>query len=128
MKIIGIGTDIAEISRIENMLEKHGDFFLKRIYTDQEIQYSHSGKHMGEHLAGRWAAKEAVLKTLGTGWIAGIDWKDVEVKNDSAGKPEIILSGGALKKAKELGGNQVMISITHSGEYAAAFAILTGND
>lgn len=128
MKIIGIGTDITEISRIERMFEKHGDYFLKRIYTAEEIRYSLYGKHREEHLAGRWAAKEAVLKALGTGWIAGIDWKDVEVRNNQAGKPEIILSGGAQKMAEKLGGNHIMISITHSADYAVAFAILTGND
>lgn len=128
MKIIGIGTDITEISRIERMFEKHGDYFLNRIYTEEEIQYSRYGKHQGEHLAGRWAAKEAVLKALGTGWITGIDWKDVEVRNNKAGKPEVFLSGGAKKLAENLGGNHIMISITHSGDYAVAFAVLTGND
>lgn len=124
MRILGIGTDITEISRIEQMSEKHKDHFLERVYTETELAYSRTGKQSGEHLAGRWAAKEAVLKAFGTGWTSGITWKDIEVRNEISGKPSIHLSGGAKTIADSLGADNVLISISHSGNTAIAFAIL----
>lgn len=127
MNIIGIGTDITEIVRIERMLEKHPERFSAGVYTESELRYSNSKSHRSEHLAGRWAAKEAVLKAIGTGWIGGITWKDVEVTNNSAGKPSIVLTGGAKKVADSLGISEVQISISHGKEYAIAFAIAIGS-
>lgn len=123
MKVFGIGTDIIECPRIGRMLDKHGDHFVKRVYTDREIRYSSDRKNSAEHFAGRWAAKEAVLKTLGTGWIAGIAWTDVEVVNEFGGKPTIRLHGGAAEIAMEKGIAEIQISISHCKSHAVAFAI-----
>ncbi|MDA1180440.1 MAG: holo-ACP synthase, partial [Planctomycetota bacterium] len=79
MRVIGIGTDIIECLRIAQMIERHGDQFINRVYTDYEMEYCRARKASTQHYAGRWAAKEAVLKALGTGWIRGITWRDVEV-------------------------------------------------
>ena len=81
MNIIGIGTDIVECLRIAQMIERHGELFITRVYTPHEIQYCQSRKQATQHFAGRWAAKEAVLKALGTGWRRGISWRDVEIRN-----------------------------------------------
>ncbi|MDO5553450.1 MAG: holo-ACP synthase [Planctomycetia bacterium] len=123
MNIIGIGTDITEISRIDRMTARHADYFLHRVFTDAELAYSLSAKRSGERLAGRWAAKEAVLKALGTGWAAGISWQDVEVTRDASGKPDIRLHGAAQKVADSLGISHIFISISHCDCHAIAYAI-----
>lgn len=123
MRVIGIGTDIIECERISRMLLRHRDNFVRMVFTDLENQYCSSRKNSNQHYAGRWAAKEAVLKALGTGWISGIAWTDVEVVNQSGGKPIINLHNGANKIANNLGINEIQISITHCEAYAVAFAI-----
>lgn len=123
MNIIGIGTDIIECERINRMIQRHEDHFIKRVYTEREIRYCSDRKNLDQHFAGRWAAKEAVLKALGTGWIAGIAWTDVEVINELGGKPTIELHGGATEIAKEKGIREIQISITHCKSHAVAFAV-----
>ncbi len=81
MEILGIGTDIIECPRIGKMIENHGELFLRRIYTEREIRYCQSRKHAIEHFAGRWAAKEAILKAMGTGRSHGIAWTNIEVRH-----------------------------------------------
>lgn len=125
--VIGIGTDIIECSRIAQMIEKHGDVFLKKVYTADEIAYSSGRKAAVQHYAGRWAAKEAVLKAVGTGWAHGIQWTDVEVVNQQGGKPTIVLRKKALELCNEQGIQQMMISISHCKEYATAYATAVGN-
>src|SRR6266403_6136469 len=95
MDIVGIGTDIVECLRIARMIEQHGELFLTRVYTPREVRYCQSRKHATQHFAGRWAAKEAVLKALGTGWRRGISWRDVEIRNLKSGSPTMALYGGA---------------------------------
>jgi len=121
--VVGIGTDIIECERIGGMLEKHGDEFLRRVFTDREVAYCGDRKMSEVHYAGRWAAKEAVLKVLGTGWAKGIQWTDVEVVNLASGAPSVILSNRALEIAQGLGIEQVQVSISHCKAYATAFAI-----
>ena len=128
MRIIGIGTDITECVRIEKMLQRHGAHFLEHVFTEREISYSSSKKRSSEHFAGRWAAKEAVLKALGTGWIGGITWKDVEVVNEIGGRPRIVLCGGAQATADQLGISEVQISISHCSSHAIAYAVAVGED
>ena len=128
MEIIGIGTDIIECLRIAQMIEKHGEQFVNRVYTPREIEYSSSRKSATQHYAGRWAAKEAVLKAIGTGWIKGITWRDVEVENQFGGKPVINLSGGALESSKKRGIDQIMISISHCRSHATAYALAIKHD
>ncbi len=121
--IIGLGTDIIEIPRIAEMIQRHGELFLTRIYTDEEIRHCQLRKHSTQHFAGRWAAKEAVMKVLGTGFIKGIGWKDVEVKNLKSGRPIMHLSGGALRRAEGIGIGEVLITISHCRAYATATAV-----
>lgn len=128
MNIVGIGTDIVECQRIDQMLQKHGEIFVRRVYTDHEIEYCTTRKAATQHFAGRWAAKEAVLKVIGTGWARGIAWRDVEVKNEPGGKPFIVLSGGARDVARDLGISQMMISISHCKKFATAYAMGVGKD
>ena len=121
--VIGIGTDIVECDRIGQMLQKHGDTFLQRVFTSDEIAYCSRHQIPDQHYAGRWAAKEAVLKVLGTGWAKGIQWTDVEVVRDAAGAPSIRLENRAAEIAKELKIRSVLISISHCKAFATAFAI-----
>lgn len=123
MKIFGIGTDIVECSRIAAMLERHGEYFLERVYTPREIAYCQKHRASVERFAGRWAAKEAILKALGTGWRRGISWLDVEVCNQASGQPRVVLEGAALEYAARRGLREVQISISHCRAYASAFAI-----
>ncbi|MDA0657723.1 MAG: holo-ACP synthase [Planctomycetota bacterium] len=126
MRVIGIGTDIIECLRIAQMIERHGDQFINRVYTDYEMEYCRARKASTQHYAGRWAAKEAVLKALGTGWIRGITWRDVEVRNHVGGKPTIALAGGARETCEKLGIVDMQISISHCRTHATAFAIAIG--
>jgi holo-[acyl-carrier protein] synthase len=105
------------------MIERHGELFINRVYTPYEIQYCQCRKQSTQHFAGRWAAKEAVLKALGTGWVKGISWRDVEVRNADGGKPSIMLSGGALEVAQQLRLRQMLISISHCRSHATAYAL-----
>src|SRR5690606_14437549 len=121
--IVGLGTDIVEITRIGQMIERHGELFLQRVYTEGEIRYCQQRKEGMQHYAGRWAAKEAVMKTLGTGFTKGIGWQDIEVVSLRSGQPEIHLSGGAKEFAAQRGIDQVLITISHCRAYATATAV-----
>jgi holo-[acyl-carrier protein] synthase len=123
MEILGIGTDIVECPRIGRMIEQHGELFLRRVYTEREIRYCQARKHAIEHFAGRWAAKEAILKAIGTGWARGICWTDLEVRNGSGGKPEVLVRGAAKDAAIERGIGDILVSISHCRTYATAHAI-----
>ena len=128
MAIVGIGTDIVECLRIARMIERHGELFLNRVYTPDEIEYCSSRKAATQHYAGRWAAKEAVLKAMGTGLAGGIVWQDMEIRNDSAGRPILALGGVAREKFEELGARRVMISISHCHTHATALAVAEDED
>ncbi len=116
--------DIVDIARIQAMLERYGERFLRRVYTGEETAYAMGGANSAERLAGRFAVKEAMMKALGTGKSQGIRWRDVETVRGRFGKPEVRLHGQAMKWAKELGGGAVHASITHDGGKAVAFVIL----
>ncbi|MGN6545615.1 MAG: holo-ACP synthase [Aureliella sp.] len=120
--IYGIGTDITECVRIAQMIDKHGELFLTRVYTQQEIAYCSARRSAIQHYAGRWAAKEAVLKSIGTGWSRGIHWTDIEVVNAVGGKPSIVIGGAARQICEQRGIGEVLISISHSRNYAIAYA------
>lgn len=126
MRIIGVGTDITETDRIGRMIERHGELFLNRVYTDDEVLYCRDRKQYIQHYAGRWAAKEAVMKTLGTGWAKGVGWRDIEVVSQKSGAPVIAIHGGAKVVADELGITQILITISHCRAYATATAIALG--
>lgn len=121
--VVGLGTDIVEISRIEQMIERHADAFLKRVFTDAEIDYCKRRRHSAEAFAGRWAAKEAVMKVLGTGFVKGIGWKDIEILSELSGKPVVQITGGAGEHADRIGIDEVLITISHCKAYATATAI-----
>jgi holo-[acyl-carrier protein] synthase len=123
MNILGIGTDIVECLRIAQMIERHGELFITRVYTPREIRYCQRRKAATQHFAGRWAAKEAVLKAVGTGWRRGISWRDVEICNVAGGKPVVVIRGGLREIADEMGIGQVLISISHCRSHATAYAI-----
>jgi holo-[acyl-carrier-protein] synthase len=123
MEIVGIGTDIVECLRIGRMIEQHGELFLTRVYTEREIRYCQARKNATEHFAGRWAAKEAILKCLGTGWSRGVAWTDIEIRNDPLGKPQVMMCGGAKDHAQRLRISDILISISHCRAYATAHAI-----
>jgi holo-[acyl-carrier protein] synthase len=123
MKIFGIGTDIVECLRIAQMIERHGELFVGRVFTPHEIEYCSRRRAATQHYAGRWAAKEAVLKALGTGWIKGIQWTDVEVRNDPGGKPRVALGGGARDLCEQTGITEIQISISHCRSHATAYAL-----
>ena len=126
MEIVGIGTDIVECLRIGRMIEEHGELFLTRVFTEREIRYCQARKHATEHFAGRWAAKEAILKCLGTGWRRGMCWTDIEVRNDANGKPCVHLRGAAKDQAQHLHLSDIMLSISQCRGYATAYAIAVG--
>lgn len=127
MEIVGIGTDIVECLRIGRMIEQHGELFLRRVYTEREIRYCQARKNATEHFAGRWAAKEAILKCLGTGWSRGVAWTDIEIRNDPQGKPQVMMCGGAKDRAQQLRIGDILISISHCRAYATASALALRN-
>ena len=122
--ITGIGTDIVEIARIAKMLEDHGKSFTEKIFTENEIKECEIRKNRAVYLAGRWAAKEALSKALGTGFGKKCSWRDVEILNNKNGKPEIKLSGTAEKTAEDQNVAAFHISISHETHYATATVIL----
>jgi holo-[acyl-carrier protein] synthase len=123
MEIVGIGTDIVECLRIGRMIEQHGELFLTRVYTPREIRYCQARKNATEHFAGRWAAKEAIMKCLGTGWRKGLCWTDMEIRNDPQGAPKLHLGGAAKDRAQSLRIADVLITISHCRAYATACAV-----
>jgi holo-[acyl-carrier protein] synthase len=123
MIILGIGTDIIECPRIGKMIEQHGEFFLRRVYTPREIRYCQSRKHAIEHFAGRWAAKEAILKAMGTGWSKGIAWTDIEIRSGQGQRPEVMVGGVAKEVTRERQIGEILVSISHCRTYATAYAM-----
>src|ERR1700726_335950 len=111
MPVIAVGTDIVEVVRIGQMIERHGEVFLNRVYTEDEIRYCQRRREYTQHYAGRWAAKEAVMKTLGTGWSRGVGWRDIEICSSRTGAPSIVLRGAAREVAEQAGICDVLISI-----------------
>jgi holo-[acyl-carrier protein] synthase len=122
--IVGIGIDIIEIQRIRDVHARHQDRFTNRILTNAEKDYVLKHADPSARLAGRWAAKEAALKALGTGLAEGISWREVEILPDTRGKPTLILHGKALQRAKEMEAAVFHVTITHSNEMAMAQVIL----
>ena len=124
MPIVGHGIDIVETARIKKLVEDHGERFLERVFTPLERQYcARNSKRQFEHLAGRFAAKEAVLKVLGTGWRGGIAWTDIEIRPEPSGQPKVYLTGESLRIATELGITRWHVSISHIETHATASAI-----
>ena len=123
MDIVAHGIDLVDFLRIEDMINRHGERFLDRVFTPTEQAYALTNRNRIEKLAGRFAAKEAVLKLIGTGWRGKIAWTDIEIVNNPAGCPEVTLSGEVKNIADKLGIKQISISITHTANFAIASAI-----
>lgn len=123
MDIVGIGTDIVECLRIGRMIEQHGELFLSRVYTDREIRYCQARKRATEHFAGRWAAKEAILKALGAAWRKGLAWTEIEIRNEPNGQPQVHMCGAAKDVAQTLRIANVLLTISHCRAYATAYAL-----
>jgi holo-[acyl-carrier protein] synthase len=121
--IVGLGLDIAEIDRIEAAIARHGAPFLERLYTPREVSYCEKHRNKFERYAGRFAAKEAAMKALGTGWRHGVRWRDIEVVREPSGKPTLHLEGVAREFADRMGVKSISITITHSGNFALAQVI-----
>jgi holo-[acyl-carrier protein] synthase len=126
MAILGTGIDIVEVLRIAQMIEKHGELFITRVYTDHEIEYCSARKAATQHYAGRWAAKEAVLKALGTGWRRGISWRDIEIRNDAKGAPTVQLRGGARDVMTAAHIAKLHVTISHCRNFAVAYVVAEG--
>jgi len=122
--IVGTGIDIAEVPRIRQAIERYGDRFLHRIFTEGEIRYCEAKASRFESYAARFAAKEAGMKAVGTGWRRGVRWLDFEVSNLPSGRPTLLLHGVAQKVAAELGVRNVVLTLTHTAEQAMAIVIL----
>ena len=125
MSIIGHGLDLVECARIAQVLQDHGQRFLDRALTPAEQERAKQFKNPTRFIAGRWAAKEAILKMIGTGWRGGIAWTDMEVLPDALGRPVVTLTGETARLARQLGIKRVLLSITHTEHLAAASAIAT---
>ncbi|HWX91322.1 MAG TPA: holo-[acyl-carrier-protein] synthase [Terriglobales bacterium] len=122
--IVGTGIDIAEVPRIREVIERHGQRFLQRVFTEGEIQYCESKANRVERYAARFAAKEAGMKALGTGWNHGVRWRDIEVARKPGGRPTLLLHGKAAEFAAKLGTTNIALSLTHTAEQAMAQVIL----
>ena len=123
MEIIAHGIDLVDCPRIEQMIKRHGQRFIERVFTAAEQAYADANKDSVEKLAGRFAAKEAALKLMGTGWRGKIAWTDIEVVNNAAGQPQVTLDGEVKKIADGLGITHISVSITHTANFAIASAV-----
>jgi holo-[acyl-carrier protein] synthase len=122
--IVGTGVDLAEVRRIRASIERFGARFIERIYTPAEIAYVERKANRWERYAARFAAKEAGMKAIGTGWRHGVRWQDFEVANLPSGKPTLLLHGVAARVADRLGVRNVSLSLTHTAELGMAHVIL----
>ncbi len=123
MKIIAHGIDLVDFPRLETMIQRHGERFLNRVFTEREQADADAVRNRIEKLAGRFAAKEAVLKLIGTGWRGKIAWTDIEIVNSPTGQPVVKTSGEVRRIADEAGIEQITLSITHTANFAIASAV-----
>lgn len=126
MAILGLGLDVVDLSRMERLHERYGETFIRRFCRDGEWQKERQGGALIEHIGGLFAAKEAVMKALGTGWAEGLAFRQIEVVRLPSGAPTIRLHEQALRRASEMAVESIHVSITHERTYAAAVAILEG--
>jgi holo-[acyl-carrier protein] synthase len=122
--IIGTGVDLCEVPRLRDAIARHGQRLLHRVFTDHEIAYAERKANKFERYAARFAAKEAGMKALGTGWRGGLGWRDLEVTNQRSGRPTLTFHGVAAKIAEKMGVKSISLSITHTSEQAMAMVIL----
>ena len=121
--VLGLGTDLIETKRLQESIDRFGDRFLERIFTEDEIAYCMRKKNAAESFAARFAAKEAAAKALGTGISRGVSWKEFEVRREASGRPTLHLRGRAAELAGAMGVRQIQLSLTHSRELALAVVV-----
>lgn len=123
MSIVGIGTDIVECLKIARLIERHGELFLSRVFTPHEMEFCSSRKAATQHYTGNWAAKEAVLKALNAVLLPGVDWRDIEVRQQPGQPPRVRLGGKARQMCESHRISQVLLSIAHCRTHATAYAL-----
>jgi len=126
--IVGTGADLAEVRRIKAAIERYGERFTGRVFTAAEIAYAESKANKYERYAARFAAKEAGMKALGTGWSGGVTFRSIEVVNLASGQPTLVLHGASEERARSLGATRAAVTISHDGGYAMACVVLSGPD
>jgi phosphopantethiene--protein transferase domain len=126
MSVIGTGVDLVECDRIQRSIDRFGDRFLQRVFTDGEIQYSTSMKFPARHLAARFAAKEAVSKAFGTGIGKAMGWRDIDIQKKPSGEPFLVLSGPAKQLATQRGITAALVTLSHTEHHAVACVVLEG--
>jgi holo-[acyl-carrier protein] synthase len=126
--IVGTGIDIAEVPRIAASIQRFGRRFTERVFTPDEIRYCESKANKAERYAARFAAKEAGMKAIGTGWRHGVTWQDIEVKRAPGGRPVLSFTGRAAEFFEKLGATRAHLSITHTAEYGMAYVVLESNE
>lgn len=123
VNVVGLGTDIVAVTRIERLITTRGAAFLRRWFSNAEIAYCHGKARPGEHFAARVAAKEAVVKALRLQWEGPVQWPQIEIVNDSLGVPSVQLTGDVLRTAQSAGVGEVLVSLSHCTDYATAVAL-----
>ena len=126
MSVLAHGVDMVDCKRLGELVDRYGRRFLDRVFTPAELEYCLGKKRQLEHLAGRFAAKEAVLKVLGTGWRGGINWTDIEVVNEPSGQPRVSLAGECRRIAQQNNIGRILVSISHIETHAIASAVASG--
>ncbi len=126
MSVLGIGVDLVECARIQHSIDRFGDRFLHRVFTEGEIEYSMSMKFPARHLAARFAAKEAVSKAFGTGIGKAMGWRDIDVRKKPSGEPFLVFSGSAQELAVNRGVTSALITLSHTEHHATACIVLDG--
>jgi holo-[acyl-carrier protein] synthase len=122
--IVGIGVDILEVPRMAAAIQRFGERLLKRVFTEAEIQYCDSKLNRMERYAARFAAKEAGMKAIGTGWRGGISWRDIEVRRERSGRPTLVYAGKAAEVAARVGVRRAWVSLSHTEQHAIAQVVL----
>ena len=126
MSVLGIGVDLVECARIQRSLDRFGDKFLRRVFTDGEIEYSMSMKFPARHLAARFAGKEAVSKAFGTGIGKAMGWRNIDIRKKKSGEPFLVFSGPAQELATKRGIKSALITLSHTDQHAVACVVLDG--
>ena len=126
MSVIGTGVDLVECARIQRSIDRFGDRFLQRVFTDGEIEYSMSMKFPARHLAARFAGKEAVAKAFGTGIGKAMGWRDIDIQKKASGEPFLVFSGPAQELAAKHGITSALITLSHTEHHALAAVVLEG--
>jgi len=123
MEIVGIGAEIIECLRIAQMIERHGELFINRVFTAAETRYCGSRAAATQHYASHWVAKEAVLKALGTGWAKGIGYRDIEIRREGRSQPTVALGGGAREACEALRIGRLLLTMSHCRTHGTPYAL-----